>query len=617
MSELHNSLKTLGPADWSDVPADQPEPFLKHLFEAGELICNSVPTPPGGTELSSAKPVNSSPDSASSAKDITSSEARPGPTHPAHADLQSAWGKPVKISAKENPLGISVYKMAGKDRNGAWFARRSVHEGISFTKFKRAMQREFPESLAVEGGPGEGNVRGIGGDRRLERKKVDGVGQLEVYQLSAQFPGPTTPREFITLLSTSEEALTDKSHQEVAGKKHVPRHFMVVSKPVTHPEATERNGYIRGTYESVELIREIPINPAPENKEDSSLQNHELNPVEWIMVTRSDPGGGIPRFMVERGTPGSICSDAVKFLDWACGKDEIPDPDADEDKQNAAAAQHTQKQQQQAAPANGTSHKSQHSHSSQPAQQQGGIVSSLTNALEAGIEAYAPVSVANYTHDYLHQDETSSDDSSDDSSSFASAPEIPDDHPTPIATNTNAAVAGSTTSLHRSTKSISDSLSSKDLTHHDKELQKIDEQREKLDAKIAKKQAAENEKLEMAKQKDKADHDKLLEKHEREVRKLEEKKQKELAKIESKRQKELQKAEKKRQKNLEHETLSRVSQERDEFRDQVDVLRRENLTIKANFDHLQRENTILVNRLSQLGGPEVLHEIRREAERMA
>lgn len=69
--------------------------------------------------------------------------------------------------------------MAGNDRHGAWFARRSVHEGLGFTKWKRAMQREFAKSLAVEGGPGEGSVRGIGADRRLERKVVDGVGQLD------------------------------------------------------------------------------------------------------------------------------------------------------------------------------------------------------------------------------------------------------------------------------------------------------------------------------------------------------------------------------------------------------------------------------------------------------
>jgi hypothetical protein len=134
---------------------------------------------------------------------------------------------------------------------------------------------------------------------------------LAVYQLSAQFPGPTSPREFITLLITSDNCLTDASKVD----SMMPRHFMVVSIPVAHPDAPPRNGMVRGFYESIEMIREIPL-PASDDA--------ETNPVEWIMVTRSDPGGGIPRFMVERNVPSSIVQDAVKFLDWACTKDDAP-----------------------------------------------------------------------------------------------------------------------------------------------------------------------------------------------------------------------------------------------------------------------------------------------------
>jgi hypothetical protein len=87
---------------------------------------------------------------------------------------------------------------------------------------------------------------------------------------------------------------------------------MVVSIPVSHPDAPRRQNMVRGFYESIEMIREIPLNDG----------DAETNPVEWIMVTRSDPGGGIPRFMVERNVPSSIVQDAVKFLDWACVKDD-------------------------------------------------------------------------------------------------------------------------------------------------------------------------------------------------------------------------------------------------------------------------------------------------------
>ena len=41
------------------------------------------------------------------------------------------------------------------------------------------MEQEFPETLEVQGGPGEGNIRGIGGERRVEKTVVDGVGNVE------------------------------------------------------------------------------------------------------------------------------------------------------------------------------------------------------------------------------------------------------------------------------------------------------------------------------------------------------------------------------------------------------------------------------------------------------
>ncbi|KFY79617.1 hypothetical protein V498_08931 [Pseudogymnoascus sp. VKM F-4517 (FW-2822)] len=308
---------------------------------------------------------------------------------------------------------MSVYKLAGTDGKGAWFARRSVHCGLGFERWKRALQQEFPETMKIDGGPGVGNIRGIGGERCVECRKA-GCGKMEVYHLSAQFPGPTTPRDFVTMLMTTEKTAEEGG----------PRQFMIVSKPCMHPETPVRDGFIRGQYQSVELIREVPVIPSrtksasmtdlavggqlktpqmerkraesqatnlnrsavlrnantshpPENgisaaapaaavqpavqtpparssSEDSRRRGHtisfagsrgtdakgeyhdipaddpERNPVEWIMLTRSDPGGSVPRFMVERGTPGSIVADAAKFLNWACSAaldvegDEVP-----------------------------------------------------------------------------------------------------------------------------------------------------------------------------------------------------------------------------------------------------------------------------------------------------
>lgn len=85
----------------------------------------------------------------------------------------------MKLGASSNPLGMNVYKCPGKDGKGAWFARSSVHEGLAFRKWKRALEREFPETMKVQGGPGEGNIRGIGGERRVELEDVEGVGKME------------------------------------------------------------------------------------------------------------------------------------------------------------------------------------------------------------------------------------------------------------------------------------------------------------------------------------------------------------------------------------------------------------------------------------------------------
>lgn len=177
-AQLHEALKVLRPKDFaSDVPADDLEPFMRNIFANTELIVNSLPQPLGGTDFLSSKRQRTDVNGAHGATEMTNSDARAPPFDPSFEDLPKSWGKPIK--SNPNPLAVSVFKMAGSDRYGSWFARRSVHEGLGFTKWKKALQREFAESLAVQGGPGAGCIRGIGGDKRLERTAVEGVGQLE------------------------------------------------------------------------------------------------------------------------------------------------------------------------------------------------------------------------------------------------------------------------------------------------------------------------------------------------------------------------------------------------------------------------------------------------------
>lgn len=603
MAELHEALKALSPTEWSDVPLDDLDAYMTALLSSGELICNSIPPPAEGTAFHEAKPHFEQPNGATSHKDVHPSTARSYPPGKEHEDLQKNWGKAMKFSAKENPLNIAVYKMAGHDRHGAWFARRSVHEGLGFTKFKNAMKREFAESMAVEGGPGSGSIRGIGVDTRLERREVEGVGALEVYQLSAQFPGPTTPREFIPLLITSDNAMTNLSAAKLSnGSSHVPRSHMILSRPITHPDAPERPGYIRGKYESVELIREIPL---AQSKSGDSEGDPELNPVEWIMITRSDPGGGIPRFMVDRGTPSTMLGDVHKWLDWATVLNENEElgtqaPDkgpADTEETKSAEADGNKGLEATADP---TARKRA---STEPVPQQEGVVSHLTQALEAGIDAYAPTMVSSYMHGRMDSQDIDSDSSSVSSSSgsfmsanerhsVAAAEDLPVDKDSPAA------------SSQVSLASV-DTKSSKNLTQHDKEVIKLAKQRDKLDRKLAKKRQEEEARLKKTMESENGEQEKAKERHEREVKKSEERHRREMEKLEAKKEKEARKAEEKRQKRDERGIVSRVTRERDEFRSQAELLKREVELLHQQVGELQKENTGLASRLGQMGVTDV------------
>ena len=623
MAELHEALKALSPTDWDDVPVDDLGPYMTSLLSSGELICNSVPPPADGTPFHEAAPQFDQPNAATSHKDVIPSQARAHPPDAAHQGLQKNWGKAMKFSAKENPLNIAVYKMAGKDRFGAWFARRSVHEGIGYSKFINAMKREFDESLAVEGGPGSGSIRGIGADTRLEKREVDGVGAVEVYQLSAQFPGPTTPREFIPLILTSDKAMTNLSAAQTSdGQTHIPRSHMILSRPITHPNAPERSGYIRGKYESVELVREIPLHKVrPDGGNDAS----ELNPVEWIMITRSDPGGGIPRFMVDRGTPSAMLGDVHKWLDWATKVNEEEAVGTQVPEKMEAAEQGAAAVDPAPTAANGepkvvtTSppvvEKPRPRSATVPVpqpqqQQQEGMVSHLTQALGAGIDAYAPAAVSTYMHSYTDDKPAHADDGYDSSSSssssdsFMSAEEmrrmsIAEEDP--LSTTKSESPTGSSQVSLASLETLKQQRS---LGHHEKEVLKLAKQREKLDRKLAKKREDEEARLRRARESESGEQEKAKERHDREIRKSEEKHQREMQKLESRKEKEARKAEEKRQKREERDVVSRVTRERDQFRSQMELLRKEVEILHEQIGDLQKENTAMAMKLGKLAGPD-------------
>jgi hypothetical protein len=316
MTDVHEALKTLSPTDHAEFPSD-PSALNLHLATSladAHILISSIPPPalPAGVTL-------------------------PEPTTAEIAELQKEW-KPVKINAKDNPYGISVFKLAAKDGKGTWFARRSVHTDIPFQRFKAGLQQEFqqPTVEGTEGSQQSGPVRGIGKDVLIHHETCE-LGKAEIFQLSAQFPGPSARRDFVEgcFSSSAHPADISAAATDSGGVIETedtdqprPKQFTMISKPVlNHPEGDQRSGYVRGYYESVEFIREVPSigqqltrtlstpnilsaesfasTTRPRGKTISEHSGEvvvtpENCPVDWIMITRSDPGGSMNPHLLER-----------------------------------------------------------------------------------------------------------------------------------------------------------------------------------------------------------------------------------------------------------------------------------------------------------------------------
>ena len=181
MAEFKEALSSLSPISYDELPGEDAYlQFMQDAFAHAELVINTLP-PPSSPSQSSAATFTPAPPN--SAKNATETYCDPSqlsiPYYETDSAAAKAWGKPLKLGAKENPLGVSVFKMAAHDRHGAWFARRSIHQGIGFEKWKTAAQHEFLESLKVQGGPGSGAVRGVAADRRIQKHKPSEESSIE------------------------------------------------------------------------------------------------------------------------------------------------------------------------------------------------------------------------------------------------------------------------------------------------------------------------------------------------------------------------------------------------------------------------------------------------------
>lgn len=626
MGADHEPFSSLGPVEWQQIPQDGLEDLFNDTFAEVQTVVESIPSPASNASASAST-------STGRARSKTESAVSPGDIMRAHSqrqkaasmsqsqDLRKEW-KEAKVNAKDNPLGINVYKLSAKDGRGSWFARRSVHEGLSFDSWKKGLEIEFAETMKVQGAPGSGNIRGIGADKRVEDMAVGENNHLQVFQLSAQFPGPTAPRDFITLLLTSESSV-----KPADGCRPL-RQFMVVSKPCEHPDCPPRQGIIRGYYESVEVIREIPADPSTkrslsstdlsrdENRRTGHLPGSDENgpsaddfpiAIEWLMVTRSDPGGSVPRFLIEKGTPPGIVGDAGKFLKWLTAKANKGFPKADDvEETKNAEVPIVDKNKSPIIPnaptTNVDAREPQTSQQDDTVTNSNGLYGIIAGAL-GSVSSYVAPNL--YKHWQSYSDPGTMTDGSVSDSQLANERREEDESDTSSIRSFTSALEQSVTE-EKSPGSIAESISEGSRSLHannlnDKELKKLEEKRRKLDEKVAKLNERRQNKLENEKGKDTSTVSKLREKHDREIAKQEEKYRREVRKLEEKREAERKKTEERRRKAAEREEKNNLTLELERVRAERNVAQRQIEILETQVGELQAQNTLLVRKMGDAG----------------
>lgn len=162
-----------------------------------------------------------------------------------------------------------------------------------------------------------------------------------------KLPKPTSNRDFLELVLTlslppspepfspaHEEAVNQQISSSPSHLHPTPndgydgsptsrRSFIVVSIPVSHPDAPERPGqFVRGKYCSVEAVWErLPAatsgsNEGSDANAQSPSQSQEKD-IEWFMTVQSDTGGNVPVLFQEMAMPSQICKDVPLFFEWA------------------------------------------------------------------------------------------------------------------------------------------------------------------------------------------------------------------------------------------------------------------------------------------------------------
>jgi hypothetical protein len=399
---------------------------------------------------------------------------------------------------------------------------------------------------------------------------------------------------------------------------------MVVSKPCQHPECPPRQGIIRGQYESVEIIREIPsakviedhkskktaTSSSSESKDSTSAEHKEGSApaIEWIMITRSDPGGSVPRFMIEKGTPPGIAGDAAKFVKWleALSTKGNTEKGSIDSLGAAGAEDHCQGETQAAADpsqAVGTG-----SAESLPVEDETGIANrtglygiitgafgAASSVVASGLRRQFDSSMTSDSEERSLNSHPDADEKKEDGSdlssvrSFASAMEKSE-------TETKDKEA------KEATESRSEDSKPQSQSAHEKELKKLQDRRRKLDEKVAKMQERMEQKQHGDKEKDAASLAKAREKTEKEVAKQEAKYRREVKKLEEKQEREERKAEARRRKAMDREEKANLSLELEKVRVDRDLARKHVQLLEGQVKELQSQNMAMAAKLVNLEG---------------
>lgn len=409
---------------------------------------------------------------------------------------------------------------------------------------------------------------------------------------------------------------------------------MVVSKPCAHPECPPRSGIIRGQYESVEIIREIPAEPPAAKRSYSSadLSAREKSPaaksaasdvpngtkgpppaIEWLMVTRSDPGGSVPRFMIEKGTPPGIVNDAGKFLEWVDRiingveetTEEQQDPGkarADSDTKATVVPSSTQNDVQPAIASNRNQqqHSQQHDTQSDAAWSTNGLYGMITGAFAAATSVVSGGLQRPYTTQDQSDIESFSgrkdgyDYSSSETSSLRSFTSALEKSLSAPAADGAEPVTDSVQGSQREDKSQGSQVQARELRRLEDRRRRLDEKATKMMERLESKRSGDQEK-------DAAAMAKLREKHEKEIAKQEAKYKREMKRLEDKKDQEQRKAEERRKKQIEREEKASAAVELDRVKTERDIALKQIDLLKQQVGDLQAENTQLAAKLGRVG----------------